>query len=68
MPSPNRSTQSEADEWLTPAEAAALRRVSVRTLSRAADRGEVVSVRTPGGRRRYLRSSVLALFEEANAS
>lgn len=67
MSLPKPPDQSESD-WLTPAEAAAIFRVTPRTLARAADRGDLVVTRTPGGRRRYLRQSLLQLLDQAQAS
>lgn len=60
MSSPERTSEISG-VWLTGKEAADLAHVSIRTLSRAADAGKLEVFTTPGGHRRYLRESVLAL-------
>lgn len=67
MPNTSQTDRSETD-WLTPAEAAAIFRVTRRTLARAADRGDIVAVETPGGHRRYLRESLVERFTDKAAS
>lgn len=54
----------DGDHLLTSAEVARLFRVDPKTVSRWAKRGRLDSVLTPGGRRRYRESVVLAKFEE----
>lgn len=49
------------DDLLTPAEAAAVTGVDVKTVARWADAGRLAAVRTLGGRRRYWRGEVEAL-------
>jgi len=51
------------DRWMTPAEVAKIFSVSVRTISNWADAGKMVSIRTPGGQRRFAASEVARLFE-----
>ena len=53
--------RDEDDRLLTPAEAAALRRVSPRSLRYWNTQGLLDAEKTPGGHRRYWMSSVLAL-------
>lgn len=48
---------------LHPKEAAALLGIDRRTLTRAAQRGRIKAVRTPGGHRRYYEADVAALKE-----
>lgn len=50
-----------AEEWLTPAEAAAALGVTVRTVARWADEGRIRSAR-PGAHRRYVEADVSALI------
>ena len=58
----------DEDRLLTPAEAAALRRVSPRSLRYWNSRGLLGAEKTPGGHRRYRESEVRALgFESAKA-
>jgi len=51
-----------AERLLTPAEVAALLRVSSKTPSRWALAGKLDCVRTPGGHRRFREADVLALL------
>jgi excisionase family DNA binding protein len=51
-----------ADDWLTIHEASALVGVSVASLRRWCDAGEVRAFTTPGGHRRFARSALLALL------
>jgi excisionase family DNA binding protein len=53
---------TDDDQLLTPADVAAVFRVDPRTVTRWAIAGRIQSVRTPGGHRRFRRSSVLALL------
>ena len=53
--------ERELPELMTPAEVAALFRVDVKTVTRWAQTGKLVSERTPGGHRRYHKTAVLAL-------
>jgi len=66
MPTPQRHNQ-DADDLLTPIEAAELISVSVRSLYRWEDDGRISPSRTPGGHRRYRRADVLALIAEKSA-
>ena len=50
------------DEFLTPADVAAILYVDPKTVTRWAKAGKIDSVRTPGGHRRFLKSDVLALL------
>lgn len=56
--------RDDADRLLTPAEAAALRRVSPRSLRYWNDLGILDAEKTPGGHRRYWLSKVRALGSE----
>lgn len=56
--------RDEADRLLTPAEAAALRRVSPRSLRYWHSLGLLAAEKTPGGHRRYRESAVRALGAE----
>ena len=51
-----------ADRLLTPAEVAAMLRVSSKTPSRWALTGKLDAIRTPGGHRRFREADVLALL------
>ena len=51
---------------LTPAEVAALFRVSPKTVTRWADCGKITAVRTMGGHRRYRASEIAAWLEGAS--
>ena len=52
---------------LKPAEAAEVLRVSTRTLTRMADRGELSIIKLPSGHNRYLRSEIELLAQPAQA-
>ncbi len=55
--------QPEApDEFLTPADVAAILYVDPKTVTRWAKAGKIDSIRTPGGHRRFLKSDVLVLL------
>jgi DNA-binding transcriptional MerR regulator len=56
--------EQDEDQLLTPAEAAALRRVSPRSLRYWNARGLLPAEKTPGGHRRYRESKVRALGPE----
>ena len=56
--------ERDDDRLLTPAEAAALRRVSPRSLRYWNDLGLLDAEKTPGGHRRYWESQVRALGAE----
>ncbi len=56
--------RDEADRLLTPAEAAAMRRVSPRSLRYWNSRGLLDAEKTPGGHRRYRESKIRALGAE----
>ncbi len=51
------------DELLTPAEVAALFRVSPKTVTRWARSGRITAIRTLGGHRRFRASEVRAILE-----
>lgn len=53
---------------LTPAEVAVLFRVDPRTVSRWADSGRLVSVRTPGGQRRFREADIDALLRDSGSN
>ncbi|RMI09395.1 helix-turn-helix domain-containing protein [Cellulomonas triticagri] len=57
-----RPTEVDA-EWLTKGEAAAVLRVSLRTLDRYSTNGSLRPSRTPGGHPRYRRRDIEALLE-----
>lgn len=57
--------RDEADRLLTPAEAAALRRVSPRSLRYWNALGILDAEKTPGGHRRYRESKIRALGRES---
>lgn len=52
----------DTDEWITPAEAAAMLGVSVETIRRHCDTGKLTAHRTLGEHRRILRSTVEAFL------
>ena len=52
----------DQDDLLTAAEVAAMMRVNPRTVTLWARSGRLASLRTPGGHRRFRRSTVDALF------
>lgn len=56
-----KRNQIDAEELLTPGEAAAELGVAVRSLARIADRGDIGSVKLPSGHRRYRREDIEAL-------
>ena len=60
--------QSGAEGLCTPAEAARLFRVNVKTVARWAKAGKLTCVRTPGGHRRYKASEVGALRNGTEAT
>ena len=62
MDTPERD---DADRLLTPAEAAALRRVSPRSLRYWNTLGLIAAEKTPGGHRRYWLSEIRALGAES---
>ena len=51
-------SSGEAETFLTPGEVAAILHVDANTLARWANLGQIKSVRTLGGHRRYLASEV----------
>ena len=59
-----RSLIGEFPRLLTPAEAADMLRVNVKTLTRHAEARNLTIKRTPGGHRRYLQSEVRQLAQE----
>jgi excisionase family DNA binding protein len=52
------------DRLLTPSEVAAIFAVRARTVTRWAEDGNLHSIRTPGGHRRFQTSEVLRVLEE----
>ncbi len=54
-----------AADYLTPGDVARLLCVTPRTVSRWADEGRISHILTLGGHRRFLRSDVLRLVEDA---
>jgi len=56
-----RTTTTEDEELLTPAEVAAMFRVDPKTVTRWAKAGKLSSIRTLGGHRRYRASEVASL-------
>ena len=52
----------ESEKLLTPAEVAALFRVDPKTVSRWAAKGEIPSIKTPGGHRRFKESEILRII------
>jgi excisionase family DNA binding protein len=56
-----RTTTSEDEQLLTPAEVAAMFRVDPKTVTRWAKAGKLSSIRTLGGHRRYRASEVARL-------
>ena len=59
-----RTTTSEDEQLLTPAEVAAMFRVDPKTVTRWAAAGRIGSIRTPGGHRRFRESEVRALLAD----
>ena len=60
--------QSQPEEYMTPAEVAALFRVDPTTVRRWAADGRLSSTRTPGNHRRYKTSEVYALLDEGRTA
>lgn len=60
----DEGARPQPERLLRPAEVAALLRVDPDTVGRWAANGLIPSIRTPGGRRRYRESDIMALFEE----
>lgn len=54
----------DTEPLLTPGEVAGMFRVDPKTVTRWASAGQIGSVRTPGGHRRFRESEVLALLSE----
>ena len=50
------------EKLMTPAEVAAVFRVDIKTVTRWARRGDLASIRTPGGHRRFRESDVGVLL------
>lgn len=59
------TNKPDADEWVSPADAAAILGVSPRTVSRLADAGDVRAIRPTGKHRRYSVASLEALLARA---
>ena len=57
-----RRTVDDVEQLLTPAEVAQLFRVTPKTVARWATSGQLGSIRTPGGHRRFRETEVSALF------
>ncbi len=57
----------EAEEWLTVQDACALLGVSPATLRRWSAAGDVPAFTTPGGHRRYARSTILSLLPDSGS-
>lgn len=62
-----RTHSDEASEYLSPAAAAEFISVTVRSLARMADRGDLKAIQLPSGHRRYLRSDIEALANGGTA-
>jgi excisionase family DNA binding protein len=56
------STETNNDRLLTPTEVARLFRVDAKTVARWAAAGQIGSIRTPGGHRRFFESEIRALL------
>lgn len=56
-------TTLDAENWISPAEAAAILGVTTKTVARFADAGKIRSIR-PGSHRRYLGEDVAALVTQ----
>jgi excisionase family DNA binding protein len=56
---------AEQPNLMSPAEVAQVFRVTVKTVTRWADAGKLVTVRTPGGHRRFQRAEIDALLAAA---
>lgn len=54
---------TDDDRLLTPGEVAALFRVDPKTVTRWAAAGQLTSIRTPGGHRRFRESHIRALLD-----
>lgn len=63
MPAPAPSLMATAERLYTPKEVADLFRVDPKTVTRWARNGDIHSIRTAGGHRRYPESCVKALLE-----
>jgi excisionase family DNA binding protein len=57
-----RRLQAEMTKLLTPGEVAAIFRVDTDTVTRWANDGKLIAIRTPGGHRRYPETEVRALL------
>jgi excisionase family DNA binding protein len=55
------------DRLLTPAEVATLFRVDPKTVNRWARAGRIISIRTPGGHRRFRESDVRAVMRDGDS-
>lgn len=55
-------TNCRASEWLTPGDAASALGISLNTLARLADRGEIRAIRPGGTHRRYSAADVEAII------
>lgn len=60
--------QSEIDRWLSIGEAAKRAGVSIETLRRYDDNGQLKASRSPGRQRRYLQSQIDAAFPRPTAA
>ncbi|HWU29267.1 MAG TPA: helix-turn-helix domain-containing protein [Microbacterium sp.] len=56
-----KTTDSRDSDWLKPGEAASALGVSVDTVARLADKGEIRAIRPGGGHRRYAAADVEAI-------
>ncbi len=61
----SRREEPRAEEWLSPREASRLLGVSAATLRRWGDAGQITAFTTPGGHRRFSRSSLRRLLPAA---
>lgn len=59
MPDTDTYDRPGPDDWIAIGEAASLLGLSVKTLRRYDQNGQLTAVRTPGGRRRYRRADIL---------
>lgn len=62
MNTSNKPHASNASGWLAPGEAAAALGISLNTLVRLADKGEIRAIRPTGGHRRYSAADVEAIL------